>query len=1355
MLNPVKMTTSASPDPFQVGNGVESDFRDFQSTQNEKSAEECCQPDRNMGEGGSSSSESGEEDFHSPQEKGNLKGQSPISDNPIPTALSLRLAMVRGPDRLPDEGLQEVLRRKLRVLEADSGEVTAVFSELSTRLLSINSEQDSIFVTFKTFEEIWKFSTYYTMGFLGQCLENLLMDQEFWLNALQQDDAGIEVSFSEETLSLMYKGILMQEGSFFGRCTANQMFDSSTSGSDLYLEQGDIAMFEPPFLGSGWTVLSLADGARGTKAKPELESVDPFHQWFLKTCPESILVGSGKLAYDFPFQFAMGSCVTTVEYDACGPDELSFDCGDVIHTEGLLVSCFEWFLGRHATTGDVGLVKTSLVKPAHSLCESTETVVNKEDKLLFDTNDKHTKAEMIALLNKLSKSDVGTVYKLDFIEPQDCPRGAGEPNETVKFVSIVLEDRLYDLNATKQQELRGKMDRILSELKENCSSPAKPREPCLDDDTSEPAGGDVIPCFIVNIEEEDSPNTENLLPLLNFLNCSDYRAEFSTLYEHSLPFCDSMFSGHADDDELVTFLGVARETARKKRMFWAQSRICFLLGKLCARKCKFSQARVYFEETLSVVRDLFTDTLLLISVYTNLASIYLMQKNMEKYFSVSERVAALVMGIPDYICSTEKEPEVFKYILKKAILAHNTAAEARTCFLLSKVYCKLDQSQNAVPFVERLQVLSEELPGACGRMLSCCYLALGRLYGEKYLPHLALSAVRRACLHPAAALAENLTGLGLVLENAPRLYSVGKQGVDVPAQAAPYLSHALLFASALEDHSLCHALSLCLSQLYQKQGMLGRAIQHIHTLMDQGAWTSLAEATDILIYLAWLHICSKEHQQALNVLDSLLASTPENYTTPQEGVVYNLRAISLRHSGDIRQAALSYQEAMDVCEEFDSKHNWAIALANFGLLCLQAKARGLGERSLVQAVEFFTELTDDGHEVNFVAVLLELGRFYVQQGLLERGKIYYEWALLIAIMSNHAECQLQATRRLCELYQSVCPDETQCIIYSEHQLTLVRKTGDKSREGEILQAISQLYLSLGTERAYWSALDYTKRSLGIFIDLREKEKEAYAWLQAGKIYHILGQNELVDLYIQVAQDSGLSTGDTSFTLELFEAAGDIFFNSHCEREKAVSFYRDRAFPIAIRTSDARSQLRLSNKLAELLMQLKLYGEALEFAQAALDISARLGDLLNERVAFHRLATVYHCLGQFELAEHYFLKALSLCPSPLQFDEETLYYVRVYQTLGDIIFYDLKDPYDAAGYYHLALAAAMDLGNKRSQLKLCTSLATIYHNFLVDRELSLFFYQRARAFATELNVRRINLSAEQSFHSTAHYKSAAP
>lgn len=63
------------------------------------------------------------------------------------------------------------------------------------------------------------------------------------------------------------------------------------------------------------------------------------------------------------------------------------------------------------------------------------------------------------------------------------------------------------------------------------------------------------------------------------------------------------------------------------------------------------------------------------------------------------------------------------------------------------------------------------------------------------------------------------------------------------------------------------------------------------------------------------------------------------------------------------------------------------------------------------------------------------------------------------------------------------------------------------------------------------------------------------------------------------------------------------------------------------------------------------------------------------MAYHRLAVLYHCLDQYELAEHYYLKTLSLCPTPLLFEEETLYYVQVYQTLGDITFYDLKVNFD--------------------------------------------------------------------------------
>lgn len=119
------------------------------------------------------------------------------------------------------------------------------------------------------------------------------------------------------------------------------------------------------------------------------------HRWFLKSSAESILIGDGKPACDFPLQFgkcislvvsfgkpfrrfvrripspsrlclfsARGTCLATREYDAEGPDELSIVPADRIIIVGLLVSCFDWFTGKKELTGEVGLVKTSLVKPS-------------------------------------------------------------------------------------------------------------------------------------------------------------------------------------------------------------------------------------------------------------------------------------------------------------------------------------------------------------------------------------------------------------------------------------------------------------------------------------------------------------------------------------------------------------------------------------------------------------------------------------------------------------------------------------------------------------------------------------------------------------------------------------------------------------------------------------------------------------------------------------------------------------------------------------------------------------------------------------------------------------------------------
>nr|XP_040148074.1 SH3 domain and tetratricopeptide repeat-containing protein 1 [Ictidomys tridecemlineatus] len=648
----------------------------------------------------------------------------------------------------------------------------------------------------------------------------------------------------------------------------------------------------------------------------------------------------------------------------------------------------------------------------------------------------------------------------------------------------------------------------------------------------------------------------------------------------------------------------------------------------------------------------------------------------------------------------------------------------------------LKQPEEALPYLERLLLLHRGLGAPSAAWPLSCYLLLADTYSRKCLPHLALSCIRVASLRTPGSLASSLRSVDLVLWNAPQLHGQRTAAHSLPAQAAHYLRQALASSAAGTGRALRGLLYASLAQLHSHHEQHGQAIAFMTRAVEADATAGARPVVDRLVVLAWLHLLHGQSLVALDILQSILDA--DVASEDQEGVIVNMAAIALKRTGRTRQAAEGYYRALRLARGLGQLRNQAVVLANFGALCLQASAVGLAQHYLLEAIRLFSQLPVGECGQDFTQVLLWTGHLCTRRALAQQGKCYYQWAFLVAVETGHLESQLQAVQQLCHFYSSVMPNEAQSVIYHEFQLTLARRRADKALEGQLLEAISHLYLSLGTERAYKSALDYTKRSLGIFIDLQKKEKEAYAWLQAGKIYYILRQNELVDLYIQVAQNAALYTGDPNLGLELFEAAGDIFFNGSWEREKAVSFYRDRALPLAVTVGNREAELRLCNKLVALLAALEAPQEGLEFAHEALALSITLGDRLNERVAYHRLAALHHRLGHGELAEHFYLKALSLCSSPLQFEEETLYYVKVYLALGDIIFHDLKDPFDAAGYYQLALAAAVDLGHKKAQLKIYSRLATIYHHFLMDREMSLFFYQKARTFASELNTRRTNL-----------------
>ncbi|XP_063475787.1 SH3 domain and tetratricopeptide repeat-containing protein 1 isoform X4 [Symphalangus syndactylus] len=1225
---------------------------------------------------------------------GPAAGTPPCQMGAYPTDLTLQLLAVRRKSGLRDPDLQQTLRGQLRLLENDSREMARALGELSARLLSIHSDQDRIVVTFKTFEEVWKFSTYHALGFTHHCLANLLMDQAFWLlSPSEEEETAIQVHVDENALRLTHESLLIQEGPFFVLCPDHHVRvmtgpgDAGNGPKDLRQASGAPQGEAAPETDSSPPSPSVSSEEVAVAATPE--PLIPFHQWALRVPQDPIddAMG-GPVMPDNPLM-AVGLASALADFQGSGPEEMTFRGGDLIEILGAQVPGLPWL--------------------------ESAIFLNEEEKSFFGEG-RFSKEDARQLLRRMSGADVCSMYSLDSVEeaeteqPQEQeippPCLSPEPQETLQKVKNVLEQCKTCPGCLQEPASWG-----LCAASSNVSL-QDPEEPsfCLE-------------------AEDDWEDPEALSSLLLFLNAPGYKTSFRGLYDVALPWLSSVFRSFSDEEELTGRLAQARGAAKKAGLLMALARLCFLLGRLCSRRLKLSQARVYFEEALGALEGSFGDVFLVVAVYANLASIYRKQKNREKCAQVVPKAMALLLGTPGHICSTEAEGELLQLALWRAVGGQSLQAEGRACFLLARHHVHLKQPEEALPFLERLLLLHRDSGAPEAAWLSDCYLLLADIYSRKCLPHLVLSCVKVASLRTRGSLAGSLRSVNLVLQNAPQPHSL-------PAQTSHYLRQALASLIPGTGQVLRGPLYASLAQLYSHHGCHGPAITFMTQAVEASAVAGVRAIVDHLVALAWLHVLHGQSPVALDILQSVQDAVVAS--EDQEGVIANMVAVALKRSGRTRQAAEGYYRALRVARDLGQWRNQAVVLANFGALCLHAGASRLAQHYLLEAVRLFSRLPRGECGRDFTHVLLQLGHLCTRQGPAQQGKGYYEWALLVAVEMGHVESQLRAVQRLCHFYSAVMPSEAQCVIYHELQLSLACKVADKVLEGQLLETISQLYLSLGTERAYKSALDYTKRSLGIFIDLQKKEKEAHAWLQAGKIYYILRQSELVDLYIQVAQNVALYTGDPNLGLELFEAAGDIFFNGAWEREKAVSFYRDRALPLAVTTGNRKVELRLCNKLVALLATLEEPQEGLEFAHMALALSITLGDRLNERVAYHRLAALHHQLGHGELAEHFYLKALSLCNSPLEFDEETLYYVKVYLVLGDIIFYDLKDPFDAAGYYQLALAAAVDLGNKKAQLKIYTRLATIYHNFLLDREKSLFFYQKARTFATELNVRRVNL-----------------
>ncbi|XP_072519550.1 SH3 domain and tetratricopeptide repeat-containing protein 2 isoform X2 [Salminus brasiliensis] len=1228
----------------------------------------------------------------------------------------------------PDSQLQEALRTRLRVVESNSQDVIQLFKDLSARLVSVHAEKDCFVITFKTVEEIWKFSTYLALGYVVRCLENFLCDQSFWLDPVLLSDVEICVTVDEEHLATLYLGLLLQEGSFFAKALQNS--ECTQEEEDLAYKKNDLVMVKDIGQQGQWEGTLLSTGQHGLVPVHAMQPLPyPFYQWFLRKYPGSAGFVSEKSLFDQPI--VTGTCVAVVDHFPMVKDELHFSQGDLIEVEGLLISSLNMFIGRHLSSGHIGFVNKVHVKPESIKPLRQLVFLSEEERMALSQFNPCHEQYHTGLPDKLFSTDISTVYRLDRLDDSDFTYIRNRPKQEHKHPVDARKSTISEKSETPPYHSSPRPSFYASQS--HLEREQEAFSFSLDDTFREMDEYEEDPLNYMDESIWETEEAEFVDPLLTFLNLDHFQDTFQPLYDLSYSFLDTVFGG-LPEDEVLLHLESLREGAKKGRMLWAHRRACFLLGRLCAKKFKYSQARVYFEEALKVPVEGFDDKPLLIALYTNLTAVYLKQRMTDKLPYTLDKASALISCLPCHNFCSLDEFELLKPILRKAVVDNDKNLEARTCYLILCLFLQLRKIEEALPFVERLQFLTITLSVEEDRPIGPVDFnwLLCRLYNKKYLPYLALASLSLDSGQDHS-LDDAFQKIELFIKNSYRLNPRWRDGTTLlPAQVVVYLQQALSIAGHGEDLKTQRDLCLCLASVYQQYGALDKAVPFAQQAVQTGSRINEEEGFEASVLLAWLLVLTGEPDTAQSTLQPLLKSLNETDSPTQRGVVHNLLALCLRKQDSVTEAARNFYCALKISQENGNKRNEALALANLGCLALSIGAPCLAESFLLRSLHLFQSLSESPSDEEHVQALLWLGRSYKDRGGSQEVRLCYEMGLLIAISAKNLHSQMVVAKVLSRLYADLLL-YGQCIIYYEHCVGLSREMKDKRLEGEYLEILSSLYLSLNTEKSSRKSLDYTKQSLRISIDLGKRQEESETWLQVGRIYYLIHEDELADMYLQAAVKTALRMNDPRFAMSIYEEAGDVFFKGHRNRLAALPFFRDGSLPFARSIKDVHSEFRLLSKLSELLLKEGQYEEALQYSTLAVQISTTTGIHLNERVAYHRLASVYFCLEQYEMAENYYLKALSLSPTALEHAADAHYYVKIYCRLADLTLHKLKDAFDAMGYFHLALAAALeDPGNPQALYIIYMKLAEIHASHLPDAEQSQRYMESAQSLKRELS-----------------------
>jgi CHAT domain-containing protein len=322
----------------------------------------------------------------------------------------------------------------------------------------------------------------------------------------------------------------------------------------------------------------------------------------------------------------------------------------------------------------------------------------------------------------------------------------------------------------------------------------------------------------------------------------------------------------------------------------------------------------------------------------------------------------------------------------------------------------------------------------------------------------------------------------------------------------------------------------------------------------------------------------------------------------------------------------------------------------------------------------------------------------------------------------------------------------QAILSYTRALGLYREVKDRQREGDTLRAAGTVYLNLSQSE---KAIAHFEQALAIFREIKDRNSEGRTLGNLGVVYMLLSQYEKAIGYYEQVLPMFRELKDRNAEAIGLYALGDAY-SLLSQSEKAIG-YDDQSLAIAREINDRSLQGRTLNALGWDYSLLGQYEKAIGYYEQALAIEREVMDRLPEVWTLIDMGTTYADLGEYQTGIDYYEQAMAIAREIKERRAEG----SALDSLG-WSYSNLKQYEKAINYSEQALVIEREIKDRAGEGQALNNLGAAYRS-LNQYEKAIGYDEQALAVASAIKDRVVEGRALNDlgavYHSLNQYEKA--